>query len=221
MTARYKKYHYWRPKSRHKSIGFKFFVFVCLLIACFAFIEKQLSPAISAIAAQRAHARTMICIQNAVNGRLTAYSQFQDYQNLMHIEKDSTGHIVLMMPNTIQINLLISEITLDIEEQLYSMSKETLHIPLGKATGSKILANTGPDIQVKVTPIGTSSLHVVDSFEDAGINQTRHRISLDISVDILIAAPFEKEMTKVETTVLLAEGIIVGPIPDTYLNLQF
>ena len=51
-----------------------------------------------------------------------------------------------------------------------------------------------------------------------GINQSRHVITLKASVDIDIMIPLSTVSTTVETDILIAETVIIGRVPETYLN---
>ena len=87
-------------------------------------------------------------------------------------------------------------------------------------TGSKLLSSWGPDIPVRVTGIATPSVALSDSFTAAGINQTKHSIYLEAKATIQVAVPFQEETCTVSTKVLLAEGIFIGDVPETFLSLD-
>jgi len=193
---------------------------ILLLMFSIIFIllaESRMSPVISAIARQRAHTVAMDLIQETVNEHFASMSS-SAYQEIMYVEKDNDGRIILMMPDTIKINMLVSSLVMNIEKRLLAIESESLNIPLGVVTGSKIFAGLGPKIKVRTRPISAIHIEILDDFIEAGINQTRHRIWLQISTIMTIAVPFNKSDIDVSTSVLLCEGIIIGPIPNTYFN---
>ena len=53
-----------------------------------------------------------------------------------------------------------------------------------------------------------------------GVNQTLHRIYLELNTAINILTPLGCFGRDYETKVLLTEAIIVGDIPETYYNLE-
>ena len=57
-------------------------------------------------------------------------------------------------------------------------------------------------------------------FVDAGINQTLHRIYLNIKCNVSILTPYSVIKDEIYNQVLLTEGVIVGNIPETYYNLE-
>jgi len=84
-----------------------------------------------------------------------------------------------------------------------------------------IFANTGPKIPVTLTPVGYVGTRIIDEFEEAGINQVRHKIYLEISSDIQVVIPFISDVTTVSVTVPLVDAIYPGEVPDTVINLEF
>ena len=92
-------------------------------------------------------------------------------------------------------------------------------IPLGAALGVSLFSGAGPLINVSVVPVGSVTTAFATSFESAGINQTRHEISLQASVLMRIIVPTGADSVTVDTLVPIAESIIVGQVPSTYVNV--
>lgn len=208
-------------RRRRKKPLIPILLLFCIFLGGSLYIaDQQLGPILSALAKQRIHMVAVRHIQEAAQKQLAEHEEYQNYQELMYIERDQEGHIILMVPNTMKINQFISEITLDAETALCNIPQDEVSIPFGAITGSRLFSNWGPHINIDVTPISTINTEIIDDFTSAGINQTRHRIWLQISTDLGIAVPFDKETIEVKTSFLLTEGIIVGPIPDTYLNFS-
>ena len=90
---------------------------------------------------------------------------------------------------------------------------------MSAALGISLFSGSGPKIRVRVIPVGAVSTRFVTSFESAGINQTRHEISLEASVVMRIVIPTGAGSVSVSTYVPVAESIIVGSVPDTYVNV--
>lgn len=77
----------------------------------------------------------------------------------------------------------------------------------------------GPDVTIKITPIGMANYDFVSFFQSAGINQTLHKIYIDVYADVSIVTPIDQPTIQVKAEVLVCENLIVGKIPQTYLNL--
>lgn len=207
-----------RRRRRSKRKG-RLLILFFLLIASLIWADRQFSPIIISQAEQELHQAAVRALQNSVRDELLLHQEYQDYNELMHIEKDNSDRIVLLAPNTMKLNMLVSSITANAEIAMDRLSTDSISIPLGAVSGSKLFSSLGPDFNVDVTPVSTVDVSIIDDFVDAGINQTRHRIWLHLKVNLGLSVPLEENIITAETDVLLCEGIIVGPIPDTYLDL--
>lgn len=207
-----------RPNN-YKIINFIAIIisFIVVCIGLFAFIERQLSPSIFAIAESKARIIATEAINRAIKNKIANNVQYKD---LITIHKNASGQITLIQVNTIEINKLETETTLEVVKTLQDITMDGIKIPLGMITGSKILANFGPSIKVSLYPVGTVYVNTTEAFEEAGINQTRHRIVLDINAEIKIVQPFLSSDMVIKTDVPIAETIIVGNVPQAILDFK-
>lgn len=210
---------YYLRYRRHNLIYLYTIIIVFLIISTviFIIIERQLSPAISAIAEARTRIMATEAINKAVKSKITGNVQYKD---LINIHKNASGQITLIQVNTIEINRLETETTLEVVKTLQDITLDGIKIPLGMITGSKILANFGPMIKIYLYPVGTVEVNTIEAFEEAGINQTRHRIMLDINAEIKVVQPFLSTNMSVKTDVPIAETIIVGDVPQAILDFK-
>ena len=58
----------------------------------------------------------------------------------------------------------------------------------------------------------------MSSFEEAGVNQTCHRLTLTLQTEVAVLIPGEKLEISVEASVPLAETVLVGSVPAVYVN---
>ena len=98
------------------------------------------------------------------------------------------------------------------------MSSSELSIPVGSLTGVALLAGRGPDVHIKVLSVGSPTAEFENRFTDAGINQTKHQIKLDVVIDIDVIMPWQTVSTQVVSEILIAETVLLGDVPQTYLN---
>jgi sporulation protein YunB len=91
---------------------------------------------------------------------------------------------------------------------------------LGLVTGSTIFANTGPPIKIVIVPVGAIDVDVMDEFVEAGINQTKHRIFLNIKTDLRVVVPLMSSTVSVSMQVPVTESIIIGPVPEWYMKFN-
>ncbi|MEW6541533.1 MAG: sporulation protein YunB [Bacillota bacterium] len=195
----------------------------CLLLAAVVVLtvlafERTLFPTILDIAKARA-VQTAV---NTVNGAVREYLGRSgiDYQDLVRLHLDNNGRIVMMQANTLKITELAAEFALASESAMVGLERQSFTIPAGQVLGSQLLATYGPGIPVRIIPVGAVRVNMVDRFEAAGINQTRHRIYLDLDTYVRIAVPWQQTEVQIATRVPLVENIIVGEVPDTFVALD-
>lgn len=126
----------------------------------------------------------------------------------------------MITANVLQINQVTSDIALDIQESLENESNNRLYIASGNLTGIKILAGLGPKIPVKISTVGNITTDIKSEFISQGVNQTLHRIYMNIVTCVNILTPFGIITRDITNQVLIAENIILGNIPATYYNLD-
>ncbi len=200
---------------------FKVFLALLALLLVFlssvVFVDRRLKPTMLQIAEARARVIATRAINGAINEKTVRSMRYED---LYSIKTDTRGKIVFMQPNTGEINRLASETTIQVQEALKSIADERIRIPLGQVLGSQLFASFGPWIQVKIVPIGTVETFVRDKYEQAGINQTRHKLYMEVLGTVKIVVPLITSNVVVRTEVPLTEGIIVGEVPQVYLGID-
>lgn len=179
-------------------------------------IEVHLKPTMLAIAETQA---TMIATQ-VVNGVINDRSTFNiDSEKLVQVRLDNKGRVAFIQPNTIEFNRLAAETTIKVQDALQEVTEEKISIPLGQVFGSQILASMGPRLTITVIPMGTVQIQVIDRFEQAGINQTRHMVYLMATTQVRIVVPLASKSVSVHTQVPIAEYVVVGDVPGTYVQI--
>ena len=204
-------------KPRTLKLYILFFMFCIIFYGVFNFVEYQLTPNIIAIAETQARIIATEAINKAVKDKIAKNVQYKD---LISIHKDASGQITLIQINTVEINRLESETALEVIKVLREVTMDGITLPIGSATGSKILSNYGPVIRISLLPAGTADVNTVEAFEEAGINQTRHRIVLEIIANIQIIQPLLSSNITVKTHVPLVETIIIGNVPQAILDFK-
>lgn len=210
-------YFYISPKLIKCPKLIKLLLIVFLIIGLFVLVEKNLQETILTVANAKAVQAATETISQSVAAKI---ADTVDYRELIHTVQDSSGRVVLMQANTVMLNKIAADTTLEVQKRLREMSNERFNIPLGQAFGSKILASFGPLIRVTIVPVGTVQVKVLDDFVEAGINQTKHRLLLDIKSRVRVVIPLASSEAVVETKVPITETIIVGEVPQTYIKLN-
>lgn len=192
-------------------------MFIAIIVLATLFLwEWRLRPAMEAVAIKQAHWAANEAIQKAVLEHLEGQV---NYNSLIKPGSDASGQVVFMQADTLTISRLQAQTRLAIEESLAALRGKTYYLPLGQVLGLRLLAAYGPPVPLRFIPMGTVEVELGDTFEATGINQTRHRIYFQIESIVQVVAPFGQEQVIVAATIPVAEAIIVGPVPQTYISL--
>lgn len=144
----------------------------------------------------------------------------KSYGNIVELVKDDNGNISVIKSDVVIINEIASDIAVAIQARLNELQTEEILIPAGSFLGSKFLAGIGPNIKIKVIPIGNIKTDIKTEFVSTGINQTMHRIYLELQCGVKILTPFNTIESNITNQVLLVETVIIGEIPSSYYNLE-
>ncbi len=148
--------------------------------------------------------------------RVEAKGMGDDYQLFFHMERDKDGQVTFLQPDTAVINDFAAGVAVGIQDEMKTLDGRKVYIPLGRALGSRLLGGVGPRIAVTLYPVMLENVRVWDTFEAAGINQTRHRLYLNVKLTVRTAIPFVQADVPVEGDFPIAEAVIVGKVPQTY-----
>jgi sporulation protein YunB len=137
--------------------------------------------------------------------------------SLVVLERDDRGSITAISTDVAAVNSLSAEI---LERAVAPTGEQviTLKIPVGSLMGSALLLNRGPSVPVEVVMLSSSAVGFRSELSSAGINQTRHQILLDLTVQVSLLMPWRAVSTSVETEVLVSETVIVGDVPESYMD---
>jgi len=204
------------PYKRRKFISLMVVgSFLISLVLTFFAIDLRLRPSLRDLALAQAKVLATTAVNQAV---ARGEARSIKYENLVTIKVDQQGRPVWSQPNTGELNRLAAQITLDVQEALSALKRTRVRLPMGQVLGTQVLGTWGPQISVSLMLVGTVTGHIIDSFSVAGINQTRHRISVRIETDVKVVVPLVSASAHVSTDVPLAETVIVGEVPQVYLN---
>ena len=213
-----RKRHY-RRASPGSIFSFVILVFILLLLVeGLLAIQRKIAPAILDAAVMECDGIATKAINRVILDKVVPTVSYKD---LIHIEKDESGKIVMAQVNTAEINRIMALTTAATGEAVTDISEREIKIPLGAVSGLYYLASYGPKIPVKMKPMGRVNTVVFDKFEDAGINQTRHKIYLQVITEVQVIIPLIEKSVEVFTMMPLADAIYIGEVPETLINLSF
>ena len=140
------------------------------------------------------------------------------YDRIVYFEKDLNGRITALKTNMSEVNRLKTSILNTINDEILAMDTGDLGIPLGSIFLPEILAGRGPSIPVEIISIRNSEATFTSNFSEAGINQTLQQLVMEVSVDVAVLVLGDTDSFTVTSQVVVAETIIVGDVPETFLQ---
>lgn len=208
-------------KKRREKIKKYIFIFIIIfilsiLIGSFIYIDNKLRPTITVIAETKAEELANKSINKAVASVIDNNIKYED---LINVKTGENGKITMMQANSVIMNDIASKVALEIQSEMKKIKTTSTYIPIGTAIGSPLLAKYGPKIKVSIEPIGTVYVDFGTDFESSGINQTRHRIYLKAKTQVKVVVPLTTSTKEVKTQIPICETIIVGDVPQSYVNV--
>lgn len=197
-------------KSGKSKFFFTLAFFTILLIYSYYVVERNIKPTILAMSEINARLIATQAINEAVNNKISQNS----FNNLIDYKTDNNGRISMIQANTVVMNKLAAETSLEIQKVIKGIGVTYLRIPISSILGSQIFANTGPRINVDIQPAGTVNVDFYTDFEEAGINQTRLKIYLIVKTDVQIVIPLATNKVDVTTHIPVSETIIVSGVSE-------
>ncbi len=199
---------------RKKSFVIKLTIVIFLIIFLMYYFFV-VSPIIKTYTSAETRAVTEEAINRAVSNVI---NQSLKYDSLIDISYTASGDIASFTANQFEINSISREIVEQAQIEMQTLGDKGLNINLGTFSGMPFLIGRGPIINLKLTPIGAVSSSFESTFESVGINMTKHTLYLYINVHVNIVLPIKSYDIYTSNQVLLAESIIIGKVPEVYLN---
>lgn len=208
-------------RRRHRVLGAVFvaagilMILGCLLLGYYV---RRIDPLVEQTALYTVTDAVSLKINRVIQSQIR--SGLLDYDTLVTMEKDAEGNVTALITNVSAVNLLQAEITIRIIQEISDNFISELEIPLGTVMDSSLFYGRGPLIPVKLKAVTNVSARFENDFSAAGINQTRHQIRLNVSVQVLVVIPGRELTAPVNTTVVIAETVIVGKVPELYASMD-
>ena len=140
------------------------------------------------------------------------------YDRIVYFEKDLDGHITALKTNMSEVNRLKTDILNIINDEILALDTSDIGIPIGSLICPEFLSGRGPAIPVRILAIRNSDANFSSSFTQAGINQTLHQLIMEVSVDVAVLVLGQTNGFTVSSQVVVAETVIVGDVPNTFLQ---
>lgn len=192
-------------------------IVVLLAVAAVLLLGQNLGQTVLDMAFARAYSTAVETLNHAVK---RAMEDGVSYEELISTQMDAQGQVAMLRANTMRMNELAAHTAMLAQEALDDETNQYVEVPLGAALGSGVLSGFGPPVSVRILPVGAVHASFETQFETAGINQTRHKILLTLRVTVSLIIPTGSQTVEVASTVPIAESIIVGRVPDSFVDVN-
>ena len=140
------------------------------------------------------------------------------YDRIIFFEKDLDGRITALKTNMSEVNRLKTDVLNIINDEILALDSSDIGIPTGSLFLPELFSGKGPAIPVHILSIRNSDANFISTFSQAGINQTLHRLNMEVTIDVAVLVLGETSSFTMSSEVVVAETIIVGQVPQTYLQ---
>jgi sporulation protein YunB len=143
-----------------------------------------------------------------------------DFQELVKLERDDQNRITALTTDTIAVNRVKMELQQTVYEGIGQLQSKALSIPLGNLAPTDLLTGRGPNIPMRMSGLGYIQARIASAFTQAGINQTRHSLIVEITADFHLLTPLGKKPVQVKNSYHLSDAILVGSVPESYVYID-
>ena len=177
--------------------------------------ERALRPMLAAAARYQVRSQVTAAVEQWAARALQ--ERGVDYSDFVTITRNEAGEITALSADMARLNLLRAELSAHLLERLEDSQLE-LTVPVGSLLPFEPTWARGPELHLRALALGTASAEFESEFTSAGINQTRHRLWLELSVPVTVLLPGGGEELTVDSRLCVAETVIVGQVPQTWFQ---
>lgn len=206
------------PRRSIPPVLLTFAVALAVAASVIALLEARLRPVVAEIAAAQARNSMAAVVENAVAAGLAARQV--SYSDFVTIQRDEGGAITALTTDMARMNLLRAELITAILEALEEADISGVQVPLGSLFDLEPLWAKGPALKARAMTVGTVRAEFDSQLTSAGVNQTLHRIWMEVTVPMTLLLPGGEVEVPLDTRLCVAETVIVGRVPDTYLQMD-
>lgn len=197
----------------------KFFVFVLILLiiifCILIYMYRKAVPVIMTICDSNAKSIALDVTNRAVSECIKNVK----YEDLVSLKQDANGKITAINADVMKLNTMSTDISTNVSDKLSNIEGKYVKIPITSIFNMGLFSGYGPRLHLTIIPTGNVTAKFKSEFEQAGINQTRHRIYIEITTKVRLIAPFYSSNQEYVNEITVAEYVIVGDTPSTYYNI--
>lgn len=201
--------------KRKKRIGSIFLTVILVFGLAIFYYNASVLPVVDNVSQEKMRALTVTAVNDAVGEIITCSPSSSDMLKIYYDNDKTISNIVI---NSVAVNKIVKDLTAKVLTNLENMKECGIDIPIGSFTGIVFLSGIGPSVNLRVLPVASVTPKLFSEFKEMGINQTHHRLYVKLNTSVSVVLPGANNIMQTITEISLSESIIVGKIPDTYLN---
>ena len=201
-------------KGRKRCI---FALFLALLLLLAVLADLKIRPLVKSAACERAKIEVNQIINDTVSDLIKA--EEITYNNIITVVFDDSNNVKTIESDVLKLNRFKADVEAAIIQNVKDYDHGNVDIRIGTLLGSDYFAGRGPQLRFQFDLATTVESTFRDQFIDAGINQTKHQLMLQVTTGITVLLPWYNTDCELVSQVLIAETIIVGNVPDSYTQI--
>ena len=191
-------------------------IFLLIILGSMLISTETIGKVLESVCRDKANSKAVIISNEKAIEVMKKY----EYEDIMTIHRDIDNNIQMISADIKTINKIISDVALEIQKEINKQEEDTVSLKLGMLTGTTLFASVGPIIPVKISTVGGVKTSYTSEFVESGVNQTLHRVYLNVKTMISIVTPYNTIEEQVETQIIIMENVLVGKVPQSYYNFK-
>lgn len=205
-----------RMRRFFRKVFFALFIVFVLTVALYGLLRGKFDEIIRELAETQVRNSTSDLTNDAIAKQIAAGNI--SYDRIVYFEKDLNGQITALKTNISEVNRLKTDILNIINDEILALDSSDIAIPLGSIFFPELFSGKGPQIPVHILSIRNADANFTSHFSAAGINQTLHQVMMEVGIDVSVLILGKTTSFSMQSEVVVAETVIVGDVPQTYLQ---
>ncbi len=194
-------------------------ILLAMIVGLGVFVRSNVVPLVTDKAYYSIRGEAVRALNNAYQATVDEMTSL-GYSDFVNITFNSQGEINLISVDMLKVNNVMSFISTAVLDEMQAITVDGVDVPLGAFSGILLLGDSGQDVKVEVETVGIAECNFRSQFEVVGINQVRHSLYIDIVATANVVLPLYAKDVFCESSLLLCENVIVGDVPEFYLQNQ-
>lgn len=148
------------------------------------------------------------------------YRERETYAGLVTLTRDADQAVTAVTTDGILADRLKAQVSRAIYEKLVEMERDTVEVPLGSILWPDVMAGRGPVLRFGLAGLGYAQAEFISAFTEAGINQTRHQVVLEVTSQIRVLTPLGGHDCEVRDRLVVSDTVIIGRVPQSYTYID-